>query len=422
VKVALVNTHDAKGGAARAAMRLHHGLIAAGVDSHFWAQSVTGRNPAVRGPASPRELVGAALRPYVEDAMVRRWGGPVSTPWSAGLLPSRLHRAVRSGGFDAVNLHWTNAGFVSVGDIGRMPGPLVLTLHDLWAFTGGCHYPAACRRFEGACGSCPQLGSSRDSDLSRRVHRAKTRHWSGRRDLCAVSPSAWLAREARASSLFRNHRVELIPNGIDVRAYAPRDRAAARQLLGLPADRTVILFVEDSRVNPRKGFHLLEQALRGCVGEEWVRTAMVAVVGRTSAPEIPGFPCEIRVLGRYADDLSLSVAYSAVDVLAAPAVEEAFGLTLIEAMSCGVPVVAFRAGGPGEIVTDGTDGLLVAPGDVTELAGALRVLAGDRALRERLGDQARRTVEARFDIRLVAAAYQRLFSELGGPAAPTSHD
>jgi glycosyltransferase involved in cell wall biosynthesis len=166
---------------------------------------------------------------------------------------------------DIFNLHWV-AGFVDYKLF--LPGaarraPLVWTLHDLVSFTGGCHYDQACGKYQWSCGECPLLGSREQADLSKEI-------WTPKRDtysaihpgrLHIITPSQWLASEARRSALFGGLPVSVIPYGLDVATFSPGDRRLSRDHFGIPHDKLVILCVADSLDNPRKGFGLLREAL-----------------------------------------------------------------------------------------------------------------------------------------------------------------
>ena len=91
---------------------------------------------------------------------------------------------------------------------------------------------------------------------------------------------------------------------------------------------------------------------------------------------------------------------------------EGFGMVLIEAMACGLPVVSFDCpAGPDEIITDGVDGLLVPSGDVHALAEKLMVLMSDENLRRRLGQQARQTAQ-RYEMTTIANQWIALFEKV----------
>ena len=103
--------------------------------------------------------------------------------------------------------------------------------------------------------------------------------------------------------------------------------------------------------------------------------------------------------------------YAASDLMVWPAINEAFGMALLEAQACGLPVLAGAFGGVAGIVADGKTGFLVAPGDVADFAAGLkRILASDLAA---LGRAARRKVERRHDIAAASAIFARALAKLG---------
>ncbi|MEZ5830594.1 MAG: glycosyltransferase family 4 protein [Dongiaceae bacterium] len=121
-------------------------------------------------------------------------------------------------------------------------------------------------------------------------------------------------------------------------------------------------------------------------------------------------PCGVHFLGRVAPD-QLAPLYSAADLMVWPAINEAFGMALLEAQACGLPVLAGAAGGVAGIVADGKTGFLVPPGDAAAFARTLR-----RALThdlEAMGRAARRKVERRHDITAASAAFTRVLAKLG---------
>ena len=143
--------------------------------------------------------------------------------------------------------------------------PLVWTLHDMWAFTGGCHYDGDCGRYMSGCGSCPAIMSDHDPDLSSSVWRRKGGAYQDLK-LSIVTPSRWLGDLARRSPLLGQFPVQVIPYAIDTDTYRPINKRAARESLGLPLNRKVILFgALRATSEKRKGFALLQSALNSLV-------------------------------------------------------------------------------------------------------------------------------------------------------------
>ena len=109
---------------------------------------------------------------------------------------------------------------------------------------------------------------------------------------------------------------------------------------------------------------------------------------------------------------SMERVMASFDVLVCPSVNEPFGRVIIEAMACGVPVVAARSGGIPEIITHGEDGLLFPPHDEVALADCLRQLLTDTVLRRTIAEQARITVERRFSLKTLAGAMERVYERV----------
>src|SRR5947199_3893035 len=138
--------------------------------------------------------------------------------------------------------------------------------------------------------------------------------------------------------------VTVIPNGLDVRDFAPRDRLFSRDFFDLPPQAKIVLFAADTAATVRKGFACLAEALKGMSGVDDL--LLVSVGG--GEPKIDGVPH--RHLGRIKDDRVLSLAYSAADVYAIASLQESFGQTVTEAMACGPPAAAFASGALADMV------------------------------------------------------------------------
>lgn len=411
MRVTIVNTYDTEGGASRAAFRLHRGLIDIGVDSRFVVQQKRSDDAAIQGPSSAISYLLAPLRPMLDSIPLRCYPNRKRVIFSPAILPgpNRRNELAKA---DVVNLHWVTDGFMSVESIGRIARPTVWTLHDSWAFTGGCHVPFECERYTDQCGKCPQLQSSSVRDLSNRVWKRKYHSWMAK-DITIVTDSNWLASRARRSSLFANTRIEVINPGLDLDVYRPMDKKACREILGLSADATLVLFgALGAASDKNKGLQFLRPALRLLSEQGRMPSAQLVVFGasRPREPEDFGFPTHY--FGRLHDDLSLAILYSAADVMVVPSIQEAFGQTASEALACGTPVVAFGATGLLDIVDHQVNGYLARPYDVTDLAGAIWWVLSDSARWAGLSAAARRKCEQYFEFKAVARRYADLYAQV----------
>jgi glycosyltransferase involved in cell wall biosynthesis len=315
-------------------------------------------------------------------------------------------------GAQVVNLHWV-AGYCDYRAIFSdllSRKPVVWTLHDMNAFTGGCHYDHGCAGFAARCGCCPQLGSSDERDLSARVW-ARKRHAIDSRSRVnpfrVVSPSRWLAAQAQRSALFRDQHVEVIPYGLDTSVYRPCDQASARRLHGLADGDRVILFLASGAGARRKGFRFLDQAVSGIADR---RELVVVTVGGERPPSSGSY--DHRHLGSVTDEERLAEVYSMADLFVIPSLEDNLPLACQEALACGTPVVGFAVGGIPDMVIDGQTGLLAPPKDAKALSQAIQRFFGDPALAERLSAGAREHAVREYSYAKNAAAYRALYESL----------
>jgi len=412
MKVLFFNGSDIEGGASRAATRLLHGVHAQGADARLYVQRKYGDDPLICGP---RSLIGKAFgfaRPTIEQHMFGIRPGKVNGPFSASFLPDGL--AAQAAGMtpDIIHLHWV-ARMMRLETLQSFNAPLVWTLHDSWAFTGGCYLPGDCTRYRESCGACPVLGSAggRD-DLSSRIWQRKQIAWQSV-NMTIVAPSRWMAASARASSLFRNTRIEVIPNGLEVDRFKPVDQGSARDILSLPQDRKLLLFGAKGAIEDRnKGFHLLGQALRELSDCERNDSIELLVFGSSEPKTPPDMGFKTHYLGWQHDDATLALLYAAADVFVLPSLQESLGYTAMEAMACGTPCVAFNQGGVPDLIDHELNGYLADPYEPVDLARGIAWVLENADLRKRLAIQARQKVEQEFDVEKVAARHMALYREL----------
>jgi glycosyltransferase involved in cell wall biosynthesis len=416
LKILHISSHSLHGGAARSAFRRHLAAIRAGHDSTIF--SLTGGGHLQVQTYKPPSDFASRLR--------RRWRRS-----QIGLAFAR-YRFSRPPGYelfsddrsefdadllgqmvpaDIVNLHWV-AGFVDYPSflvpVSRRT-PMVWSLHDMNPFTGGCHYDTGCGRFVYGCGSCPQLGSRRDSDLSREIWNRKRATYEaiapGR--LHVVVQNHWMAAQVRSSVLMSKFRLTIIPSGVDTEDFSPRNRRFARTLLGLPQDARVVLFVADSVDIRRKGFAALKQALDGLVD---LPKLFLASVG-SGEPALDG-PVPHLHLGRTDNDRLLSLIYSAADLFVIPSLHDNMPNTVIEALACGTPVVGFAAGGIADMVQHGVTGLLVPVGEVEALRRDIRELLEDFARRQEMAVNCRRIAIKEYSLEVMGRNYSNLYKRI----------
>ncbi|BAZ53537.1 group 1 glycosyl transferase [Nostoc sp. NIES-4103] len=412
MQVLLINSSDIQGGAARAAYRLHQGLQYIGVTSHMLVHEKSSNDKAVFAPKIALFQGIARAKKTVETLPLKFYRQRSKTPYSLQWLPDTIVPKVNQINPDIINLHWINAGFMQIETITKLKRPLVWTLHDMWPFTGGCHYSGDCEGYLKSCGGCPQLGSNKNWDLSSWTWQRKAQALTNF-NLTIVSPSTWLANCARASSLFKNLQIEVIPNGIDTQKYRPINKRIAQELLNLPQDKQLILFGALHATSvPRKGFHLLKQALESLSKSGWKDRLEVAILGASQPENPPDFGFKAHYLGICNDDISLALVYSAADVFVLPSIEENLANTVMEAIACATPCVAFNIGGTSDMIEHEINGYLAQPFKTEDLAQGIAWVLQNQERYEKLSYRSREKAEQKFSLEIQANRYVSLFEEI----------
>lgn len=413
MKIAILNTFDSGGGAARSAYRLHKGLLDQGIESVFVTQFNKGAGANIVCGRTRFDKVIALLRPLLDMIPMKLYRKrDHHQPFSTAYVPIRRHVSREIEKSDLLHLHWIVHGFLNIEYLAHVKLPIVWTLHDSWPFTGGCHLPGACTEYQKSCGKCPQLGSGMEHDLTRLNWSRKRRAWKGL-NMVVVTPSNWLADCARKSSLFAGTQVVTIPNGIDIQAFKPADKNVCRNIIGLPPDVNIILFgAMGATTDKNKGFDLLREAMLKLTSQVIDKPSMLVVFGAVCPINLPDFNMEVRFLGTLADDISLSVLYSAADVMVVPSRQENLPNTIMEAMACGTPAVAFRTGGIPDLIDHRKSGYLAEPFDTDDLAEGIRWVLHKKDHSNEIGKLCRDKVMREFSLEVVSSNYIKLYSDL----------
>ena len=267
---------------------------------------------------------------------------------------------------DIIHLHWINQGILSLKGIRKIlqsGKPVVWTMHDIWPATAVCHLTLDCRQFVNKCSRCRLLPNG--SKLTDQIWKKK--QWMlADASIYYVACSRWLESEAKASALLKGHKVTSIPNPIDTHIYNMCNKQEARQRLGLPADKRLILFVSQRVTNSNKGMDYLVEACR----QLDVPNAGLVILGGHAediTTQLPTFP-----LGYVNDEHRIIDVYNAADVFVLPSLSENLPNTIMEAMACGVPCVAFRVGGIPEEIDHRQNGYVAEYRNAEDLARGIR--------------------------------------------------
>lgn len=414
MKIVHISSSDTQGGAARAAYRLHRGLVDAGVDSRMFVGNKFSDDPTVVGQRSRFGRLLIRIQQNVEKMPGFVYPQLKRYTYSSAICVDNVGAFIAEVKPDIVHLHWVGNGFLQIESLRGFKRPIVWTLHDMWAFTGGCYLSSDCNGYLVRCGTCPVLGSRRQHDLSRWTWSRKRRSW-GELKSSFVCPSRWLSECAGKSSLLASAPVAVIPNGLDLDRFKPLDKAFARSLFSLPPEKKLVVFgAMSSTSNPIKGFHHLVSAIRHIVNFRQADDLEIAVFGASKPEHPPELHLPTHYVGLLHDDISLAALYAAADVFVAPSIQENLPNTVMEALACGTPCVAFNIGGMPDLIEHQRTGYLAQAFDPEDLArGILWVLEDEERSRD-LSQAARAKAVREYSLALTADRYLGLYNRIMG--------
>lgn len=415
MRVLIVNTSEKTGGAAVAAHRLMEALNNHGVKAKMLVRDKQTDNLSVVGlPKSPLlrwHFLWERFVVFCHLHFSRKHLFEIDIA-NAGTDITRLPEFQEA---DIIHLHWINQGMLSLKDIRkilRSGKPVVWTMHDIWPATAICHYTRGCNYYKSQCRRCQLLpGGGGDKDLSSKLWRRKQRLLE-EENLFYVTCSRWLEGEARQSALLKGKSITNIPNAIDSRVFRPTDKTAAREQLGLPVDKQVILFVSQRVTDQRKGVSFFIEAVNSLAAADpsWRERVVVAILGGhadevASQLTVPAFP-----LGYVSDEKTIVAVYNATDVYVTPSLEDNLPNTIMEAMACGVPSVGFNVGGIPEEIDHKKNGYVAAYRDGSDLARGIEWVLCEADAVE-LQHQCLRKVAQNYSQSAVALRYVEVYNQ-----------
>lgn len=363
MKIVHLASGNLNSGAGLGARWLHRALFQRGVDTHLY----TSRSPS--GHLTNEYLVPGYNEFYLK-ILTRVDKFPLfirnlkpTRNFSCGFSGINLKRLVARTNADILHLHFVNLGLLRINSIKSAGVPIVWTFRDMWPFTGGCHYSWKCSKYENACGNCPILSSKKYHDYTYYSSKLKTTLYKDIPHFYPVAISPWLQRCANNSSPFKDSKVKMIWNGVDLENFKKLCKSSARNKLNFRQDKPLILLGASNASSVLKGY---DKYLEELSKLEEISQYQVVRFGIFDKHDHP-YKWLIDV-GFLKDRSMLNLLYSAADVFVAPSPQEAFGKTIVESLASGTPAVVFDESGSSEIIQHGISGEVVQNGNYREFA------------------------------------------------------
>jgi glycosyltransferase involved in cell wall biosynthesis len=316
------------------------------------------------------------------------------------------------------NLHGDYFDLTALSELSQRV-PVVLTLHDMWLFTGHCAYAIDCDRWRIGCGRCPDLKTHPATPRDATAH-----NWQRKRDifsrshLYVATPCRWLMG-CLGQSILEAVDYRVIPYGVDLSVFHPGDQHRARMALDLPQGARILLSVGSrTQENRYKDYATVESAIRTIAGEIIGKddVIFVSLGGRRDRVSRIG-RCEVRHYAFRGEQECVAKFYQAADVFLHAANADTFPNTVLESLACGLPVVGTSVGGIPEQVEDGSTGFLVPRGDVSGMASRVLHLLNDDSVRQAMAQRATDVARQRFDLARQTKDYLAWYQEIVGREA-----
>lgn len=415
--VLIVNTSERTGGAAVAANRLMKALNKHGMEARMLVLHKNTDSTQVQAVGGKKTRKVAFLWErlviYLHNGFRRLnlFGISIANTGFDITRTSEFKKA------DVIHLHWINQGMLSlkvlqkISDSGK---PVVWTLHDMWPFTGICHYAGNCLHYLGQCHHCPLLHKGFSKDLSFKIFNKKKKLFANSH-VTFVGCSRWMENMAGKSRLLQGQGFTNIPNAIDTEVFKPMDKSAVRKKYNLPQDRKLLLFGAMNINDKRKGVDYLIAACRhlSAICADLGKEAGIVVFGSNTAQYAPLFPFPCFPLPYIGNESELAEIYSAVDLFVTPSLQDNLPNTIMESLACGTPCVGFDTGGIPEMIDHLSNGYVARYKSAEDLAEGIRFVLTHPDYGTLCGN-ARKKVMDCYAEEVVARRYAALYRQVSG--------
>jgi glycosyltransferase involved in cell wall biosynthesis len=397
MNILFIGTTDIVGGAAKISWALKEALEKEGHNVSMLVADKKSSDPKVKiiPRTKWRKLLGFLLG---TESLI-------STDWI--LETTEFKRA------DIVHCHNLHGRFFNLKTLQKMSQlkPIVWTLHDAWALTPHCAHTLESEKMEYGLFACPSINTPPRTlwDNDKNLARQKIDLYSKSR-LHLVTPSLWLKRLVEKTILAKQD-LRLIYNGIDTATFTKNDRQKARESLRLPLNKKIFLFLaDDAKNNTWKGWPYAKEAIKQCQDNPDI--LFLCVGNRQQHQDEPN----VKYAGLISNKRELSEYYSAANALLFTSIAENFPLVILEAMSCGLPIISFDVGGIKEAVSHLENGYIAKYRDSEDLKKGLDwflQLSDEDCLK--IGEKSIEKVRQKFSQQQMIKKYFDLYQELLNP-------
>lgn len=314
---------------------------------------------------------------------------------------------------DVVHLHNLHGKYFDLKVLPKLSSnrPVIWTLHDQWAFTGICAHTIDCERWKTGCGNCPQIGENYPPPDSTDYNWNRKKEIYCKSSLIVCTPSKWLYQKAKISILNAKD-VHYIPNGVDINIFKPQEKDRIRKKIDLPNDELLLLYAANKgSKSPWKDYNTVIESAEKIAEQLYPEKIRLINPGYINKVEKKN-NLIVHSLPYVSSEKEIAKYYQAADLYLHAANAENLPLAILEAMSCGIPVVASNVGGIPEIIEDGKSGFLVKPNDPLGMADRAVTILKDDNLYSVMCKRSREIIENDYSLDTMLNRYDELYQSV----------
>ncbi len=362
MRVLQVNTVYKIGSTGKIVYQIHKQLLDYGHESFV----IYGRGKNISEPNVYK------TSPYWEGKLQALYGR-VSGDFYGGAFYAtyKLIKRIKRIAPEVVHIHLMNGNYVNnyrlLTFLAENNYKTIITLHAEITYTGICEHAFDCERWKIGCGKCPQVLKKYKSlffDRTAMEWQKKAKAFAKFSSLTIVSVSVWLQNRAKQSPMFKNRNFYVVGNGVDTAIYQPVDAESLREKLGLTNQKVILHVTPSFKSRVKGGKHVIEIAKR--LQNEDVKVIIVGFDGYRGQ-----LPSNVITVNHTNSQQELAQFYSLAKITLLTSKLETFSMVCAESLSCGIPVIGYKAGAPEQIaISDYSE--FVTNGDIDALEKAVK--------------------------------------------------
>lgn len=340
-------------------------------------------------------------------------GAMQGMPFTTGIIGCNICNVPLVKDADIIHIHCVNGGFLSIHSMKKLlelNKPIVITLHDSWFLTGGCHVLNGCREFANGCENCKEL--KRLKYISKKIFLDKSKICS--KSILLTAPSQWTYGNAIQSKLFSKNKCYIVGNTLNFKVFSSMEEQEIFEILKIKKDRRKIklLFGALNSTNtPYKGFSYLLEMLNEMLNKcpELSQNVELNIFGAEEHPNNIISHFQYKYWGYVSEERKLAAIYNYSDIFVVPSLEDSFNQTVLESCACGTPVVSFQTGGICDIIQHKETGYLAKYKDSKDLLQGILWMIDKKEI---IGIQAQKYVRNTFAQKNIADKFVRIYEEI----------